>query len=241
MLEITRKLGESLTLEDVLEKTLESLFKFFPQADRGFVLLKQGENSISTLGRSSSATVNRATDDQPDDPEARVQRVQGDPQLRPRDRSPVRARARASSGAIRMMMCVPLLDVDRRPAGILQIDTCDDRGKFTEDDLDLLVAVASQVSVAVENARLHSVLIEQTQIEQESQDAHEVQLALLPERRPELPGYEFWDYYEPARFVGGDYFDYLPLRHSDTQGSASPRRWLVALGDVAGKGMPGAS
>ena len=38
--------------------------------------------------------------------------------------------------------------------GILQLDTRDDRGTFTEDDLDLLVAVASQVGVAVENARL---------------------------------------------------------------------------------------
>jgi serine phosphatase RsbU (regulator of sigma subunit) len=83
-------------------------------------------------------------------------------------------------------------------------------------------------------------LIEQTQLEQESQDAHEVQLALLPDQRPELSGYEFWDYYEPARFVGGDYFDYLPLAHADQPGVGRPRRWLVAVADVAGKGMPAA-
>jgi serine phosphatase RsbU (regulator of sigma subunit) len=85
-------------------------------------------------------------------------------------------------------------------------------------------------------------MLEQTALEQESQDAREVQLALLPERRPDLPGYEFWDYYEPARYVGGDYFDYLPLVHTDPQVQAggAPRRWLLALGDVAGKGMPAA-
>src|SRR5262249_12513484 len=119
-------------------------------------------------------------------------------------------------------------------------DTYDDRGRFTQEDLDLLVAVASQVSVAVENAQLHTTSIEQTQIEQEAVDANEVQLALLPERRPTLPGYDFWDYYEPARFVGGDYFDYLPVVYPDAQGNVSLRRWWLAVGDVAGKGMPAA-
>jgi len=240
VLEITRKLGESLNLEDVLEKTLDSLFKFFPQADRGFVLLKQGENvdfnprAIKFRpGVSGNLTISRTI--------LKLVFNEGKAILSSDLANDRRFEMSQSLvGTIRMMMCVPLLDAQRQPGGILQIDTCDDRGTFTEDDLDLLVAIASQVSVAVENARLHSVLIAQSQIEQESQDAQEVQLALLPERRPELPGYEFWDYYEPARFVGGDYFDYLPLAHSDAQGSAPPRRWLVALGDVAGKGMPGA-
>jgi phosphoserine phosphatase RsbU/P len=40
--------------------------------------------------------------------------------------------------------------------------------------------------------------------------------------------------------VGGDYFDYLPLSHADQQGGGPPRRWLVAVADVAGKGMPAA-
>jgi serine phosphatase RsbU (regulator of sigma subunit)/pSer/pThr/pTyr-binding forkhead associated (FHA) protein len=240
VLEITRKLGESLNVDDVLEKTLDSLFKFFPQADRGFVLLNQG-GSVDfnpraikfRPGISGNLTISRTI--------LKLVVNEGKAILSSDLANDRRFEMSQSIvGAIRMMMCVPLLDAERRPGGILQIDTCDDRGTFTEDDLDLLVAIASQVGVAVENARLHSVLIAQTQIEQESQDAQEVQLALLPERRPELPGYEFWDYYEPARFVGGDYFDYLPLANSDGQASTPSRRWLVALGDVAGKGMPGA-
>jgi serine phosphatase RsbU (regulator of sigma subunit)/pSer/pThr/pTyr-binding forkhead associated (FHA) protein len=240
VLEITRLLGESLRVDDVFEKTLESLFKIFPQADRGFGLLNQ-EQKVDfnpramkfRRGEPGNLTISRTI--------LRLVLNEGKAILSSDVANDRRFEISESIvGSIRMMMCVPLLDAARRPHGILQIDTVDDRGKFTQDDLDLLVAIASQVSVAVENARLHSALIEQTQIEQESQDAHEVQLALLPERRPELTGYEFWDYYEPARFVGGDYFDYLPLAHADGPGSTPPRRWLLAVGDVAGKGMPGA-
>ena len=47
----------------------------------------------------------------------------------------------------------------------------------------------------------------------------------------EVPGYEFFAYYESAQEVGGDYYDFIPL----------PRRRLaVMLGDVAGKGVPAA-
>jgi serine phosphatase RsbU (regulator of sigma subunit)/pSer/pThr/pTyr-binding forkhead associated (FHA) protein len=240
VLEISRKLGESLLLEDVLERTLESLFKIFPQADRGFVLLKKGEKidldprAIKFRGGGTgNLTISRTV----------LNYVLNERRAILSSDTATDGRFDQSQsiiGAIRTMLCVPLLDVDRNLVGILQLDTCDDRGKFREEDLGLLVAVASQVSVGVENARLHSELIEKSQLEQESQDAHEVQHALLPERPPELPGYVFWNHYEPARFVGGDYFDYLPLASGDAQGTLAPRRWLLAVGDVAGKGMPAA-
>jgi sigma-B regulation protein RsbU (phosphoserine phosphatase) len=61
--------------------------------------------------------------------------------------------------------------------------------------------------------------------------ARQVQLNFLPSRLPELPGYEFYAYYEPAREVGGDYYDFIPL---------AEQRLALTLGDVAGKGMAAA-
>jgi hypothetical protein len=58
--------------------------------------------------------------------------------------------------------------------------------------------------------------------------AREVQLALLPRRHPEIPGWQVWSYSRPANDVGGDLVDYIELdgfRHG------------VVLGDVAGKGL----
>jgi phosphoserine phosphatase RsbU/P len=61
--------------------------------------------------------------------------------------------------------------------------------------------------------------------------AREVQRGILPPRLPDVPGYEFFAYYESASEVGGDYYDFIPL----------PRQRLaVMLGDVAGKGVAAA-
>jgi phosphoserine phosphatase RsbU/P len=61
--------------------------------------------------------------------------------------------------------------------------------------------------------------------------ARAVQRGILPPRLPEVPGYEFFAYYESALEIGGDYYDFIPL----------PRQRLaVMLGDVAGKGVAAA-
>ncbi len=66
---------------------------------------------------------------------------------------------------------------------------------------------------------------------EEMQAGRVVQRALMPERDPELSGWEVCLYTESANEVGGDLVDYLALDAS---------RLGVALGDVAGKGLPAA-
>ena len=56
-------------------------------------------------------------------------------------------------------------------------------------------------------------------------------MGLLPQQRPRLRDYGIFDYYQPARTVGGDYFDYIALPDG---------RLAIAIGDVAGKGIPAA-
>ena len=61
--------------------------------------------------------------------------------------------------------------------------------------------------------------------------AREVQHGFLPDKRPELPGYEFFDYYQPAAQIGGDYFDYIPLPDG---------RVAIIVADVVGHGVAAA-
>src|SRR5256885_619378 len=56
----------------------------------------------------------------------------------------------------------------------------------------------------------------------------EVQRSFLPQRMPQVSGYEFFTHYEPAFEVGGDYYDFISL---------SRNRVAILLGDVAGKGV----
>jgi predicted ester cyclase len=72
---------------------------------------------------------------------------------------------------------------------------------------------------------------ERERIEQELQVASQIQQALLPEATPELEGWELTTYYEPAREVGGDFYDFLELEDG---------RLGLVVGDATGKGMPAA-
>jgi serine phosphatase RsbU (regulator of sigma subunit) len=112
--------------------------------------------------------------------------------------------------------------------GVIQVDTLDARRRFSRDDLDVLASVAGQAAMAIENAQLHERRLAEEVLRRELEFAHTVQRGLLPAEAPSLDGYEFCDFYEPARQLGGDYFDYIALPGG---------RLAMALGDVSGKGI----
>src|SRR3569833_2951624 len=71
----------------------------------------------------------------------------------------------------------------------------------------------------------------QNALEREYQNAKEVLQVLVPDALPAVPGFNLASAYKPAREVGGDFFQILPM----DEGGA-----LVVIGDVSGKGMPAA-
>jgi hypothetical protein len=66
---------------------------------------------------------------------------------------------------------------------------------------------------------------------EELEAGHSVQRALMPDPSPTIPGWDVWLFTRSANDVGGDLVDYLPL---------DEQRNGLALGDVAGKGLPAA-
>ena len=131
---------------------------------------------------------------------------------------------------IRSVMCAPLLTPDGQALGIIQLDTSD-RKQFGQEDLDVLASVASQAAIALQNAAMHESLLARERIERDLKLAEQVQKRFLPQTTPKLPGYEFFAYYHSAYEVGGDYYDFVPLKDN---------RVAVALGDVSGKGVAAA-
>lgn len=67
--------------------------------------------------------------------------------------------------------------------------------------------------------------------QQQAEMAREVQMRMLPRFRPEVSGYTFWDYYQAAGNVGGDYFSYCQL---------PDQRIAISIADVCGKGIAAA-
>ena len=81
---------------------------------------------------------------------------------------------------------------------------------FNDDHQRTLVTLASQIAVAIENARLYQrVTMQEQRLEHDLDMAREVQLRLLPPTPPRKPHAEFATRFLPARTIGGDLYDFL--------------------------------
>jgi serine phosphatase RsbU (regulator of sigma subunit)/anti-sigma regulatory factor (Ser/Thr protein kinase) len=106
---------------------------------------------------------------------------------------------------------------------------------YSADDRTLLSNLATQAGPAVRVAQL----VRQQQIEAQSRERLEqelrvarlIQQTLLPKELPVLPGWELARYYQPARAVGGDFYDFMDLPDG---------RFGLVVGDVTDKGVPAA-
>jgi len=130
----------------------------------------------------------------------------------------------------RSELCVPLVYQDR-VIGVLDIEHTR-RGYFTDDHRRTITTLASQVAIAIENARLYEqVARQERRLERDLSLARELQLRLLPQGRPVLHNMELAARFIPARAIGGDLYDFLQY---------TQERSAIVVGDVSGKGAPAA-
>jgi len=119
--------------------------------------------------------------------------------------------------------------------GLLNLGPRMSQQEYSADDRKLLSDLASQTAPAVRVAQLvrqqQKAAQESERIEGELRVARLIQQTLLPKAVPELPGYGIAAYYQPAREVGGDFYDFLELEDG---------RLGLIVGDVTDKGVPAA-
>lgn len=99
--------------------------------------------------------------------------------------------------------------------------------KFNSMAQQLVASIAQQKLLVEQQARIE----ERARMEQEMQTARYIQRSLLPNEVPALAGWQLAPFYQPAREVGGDFYDFLLL---------SDGRLGLVIGDVSGKGVPAA-
>jgi PAS domain S-box-containing protein len=125
---------------------------------------------------------------------------------------------------MRSAMAVPMRIGDET-LGAITLVSAESGRVFDDDDLAFAEDLALRAASAVQNARLY---------EAQERVAHTLQASLLPDRLPELPGWEIHAAYqagERGAEVGGDFYDILPVSGGH----------LVVLGDVTGKGIEAAA
>src|SRR5215218_1266874 len=119
--------------------------------------------------------------------------------------------------------------------GLLNLGPRLSQQEYSADDRKLLNDLATQTAPAVQVAQLVRQQQQQAQererIEQELRVARLIQQTLLPKRVPELSGWDVADFYQPAREVGGDFYDFLEFEDGHLG---------IIVGDVTDKGVPAA-
>jgi sigma-B regulation protein RsbU (phosphoserine phosphatase) len=113
--------------------------------------------------------------------------------------------------------------------GVLVVARRHEDGGFTANDFAVFRSAAEQSSFAIGNARIHREAHEKRAMENELQNAREVQSILLPQHDPVVAGFRISGTNLPARIISGDYYDYLDL---------GDRKFGIAIADVSGKGVP---
>jgi serine phosphatase RsbU (regulator of sigma subunit) len=106
---------------------------------------------------------------------------------------------------------------------------------YTRDEFAILNTLAPQVAPALRVAQMvqaqQAQVSEHERIEQELRTASEIQHTFLPKEVPVIHGWQIVPFYQSAREVGGDFYDFLPFEDG---------RLGLVIGDVAGKGIPAA-
>ncbi len=235
-LKVSLELEGELDVDQILPKVLDSLFEIFPQAVRGYVLLAEGadghlvpraiKHRQSDTGQSMTfGPISRKT----------ALHVMSTGQAILMDDTPDNVPVDVSQSVFDIrclsMICAPLTSPSERPLGIVYVDATDPQRRFRKEDLDVLVAVATVAGGLVESTGQRLPTWDAGAHQRQLGTAKQIQLQFLPQRRPEVAGYQFYDHYQAADEVGGDYFGYIPM---------SDGRLALAIGDVAGKGVSAA-
>src|SRR5215207_3756182 len=136
--------------------------------------------------------------------------------------------------AAEVKLVVPLVSQGEL-IGLLNLGPRLSQQEYSADDRKLLSDLSTQTAPAVRVAQLvrqqQQEAQERERIEQELRIARLIQQTLLPKTLPQLPGYDVAAYYQPAREVGGDFYDFLELEDG---------RMGLVIGDVTDKGIPAA-
>ncbi|MGH2697823.1 MAG: PP2C family protein-serine/threonine phosphatase [Actinomycetota bacterium] len=131
-------------------------------------------------------------------------------------------------------LAVPLVSQGEL-VGVLNLGPRLSDSDYSTQDYRLLEKLSSHTAAAVRVALLvrehDNDLRERERVESEMRVARMIQQQLLPQRLPQVEGWDVEVHYHPAREVGGDFYDFMDLPDG---------RIALVAGDVTGKGVPAA-
>ena len=241
LLDVGRSISSTLDLDRLLELVMEKVLEV-TRADRGFLMMVEE-------GTPEPAFKIGLTWNKKDGPARRLRKL--DMSQFTFSRSVVRKALETKASVIlqdvhgegagdasmsimqmelNSVMVVPLVEKGVT-LGLIYIDSKMSNKAFDPNDLSMFEALAGQAAIGLKNALLYSQVATQQRVESEIAIAAQMQEDLCPKRLPAIHGLELAGHMEPAREVGGDYYDFVEDPHNPGDVLA------VVVGDVSGKGL----
>jgi serine phosphatase RsbU (regulator of sigma subunit) len=228
--EVHQALGRSLTLEELLELILDRVFDHM-KPDRGAILLRNPDGEFRPAARRAAV---RGPEEFPVSRSlVREVTVKGLAALvldvHADDRF-AKAQSMLLSG-VRSLAAAPLLSPEgpEGTLGLIVLESSLAARQFTEEDLELLISLASVAALHLRNLSLAMEAAERRRLEGELALARRIQVALLPDHLPQVPGWELYGGNVPSRGVSGDYYEVVERLEG--------RECALIVADVSGKGM----
>jgi serine phosphatase RsbU (regulator of sigma subunit)/pSer/pThr/pTyr-binding forkhead associated (FHA) protein len=223
--EFHRDLASAFSLPELLDLLLDRLFAVL-RAEEGIVLLRQKDGALAPAasrrlaGATGSLLVSRRLTEEVVEKRtaALVFDVADDARF-------AGAESVVASG-VRSILAAPVADT----AGCLGMIALYSRAhvrRFGEEDLELLVSLASAAALRIRNVALSEEAALRRVLEHELALAHDIQLSMLPRGGPDRSEIDLAGWLAPARAVGGDLYDYA---------LTDDALWFI-VADAAGKGV----
>ena len=192
----------------------------------------QAESGSKSLVPADNRQVMPVTDISPDDPLTMyLLGAHGAVEI---DKLALTSPALSSMRAAGVKLAIPLISQGEL-VGLLCLGARLSQQDYSTYDRKLLNDLATQAAPAVRVAQLvqeqQAQARDRERIEQELRIARLIQQTLLPKELPEMPGWNIAAYYQPARAVGGDFYDFIYYDDG---------RLGLVVGDVTDKGVPAA-
>ncbi len=231
ILELNEAIGQSIEIDDLLPKILDSLMKLFTEADRAILVLMDEQEELYL----HSIYHRDPNDDSLEFSRTVINTAISEKQAILSADAATDARFATSQTIVdvrtRSVMCAPLLATGGEAFGVIQIETQNFEKSLTEDDLQVLTSLTAVSAMAIEKADIYEQSLRQKKVEQELSFAREVQQGFLPFALPHIDNFSTWAFYEPAGHVGGDFYDVVELPNGN---------FALMVADVSGKGVPAA-
>ncbi|MDD4909004.1 MAG: SpoIIE family protein phosphatase, partial [Candidatus Omnitrophica bacterium] len=236
--EIGQKIGSELDINSVISRLFKEL-KEILYIRSGIVLVQQpgqrGFNEVGNIGYSPQTGQDKSGSAALDDDSSLFKWLQGHQRVIEREQleadpqyEAIRREGSAFLARNNIELLIPVI-MEGKVNALIGIGKKENLQSYTNKDIELLENMGRQIGITIDNAMHHEDIVEKERLAEEMKLGREIQMNLLPQEVPLIAGLNVQGLMQPAKEIGGDYYDFITLPDKDNLS--------IVIGDVSGKGV----